>query len=173
MAIAEEFNIRTEFHQSTISNARQVNIPVSKDIQELQRRLPNSLVEKLLVTIDGNDSKDLDDAVYVERTTKGYKLIVAIADVSYYVRPQSPLDNEALSRGNSTYLANLVLPMLPKILSDDLCSLNPNTEKFAVAAELDFDHDGNLLTKKVYETLIVSKARLTYDECNNYFQNQI
>ncbi|PPE05811.1 ribonuclease R [Williamsoniiplasma lucivorax] len=172
-SIAEEFNIKTEFHFKTIKNAEEVNIPVIQEKAEMQRRAQTSLIDTLLVTIDGADSKDLDDSIYVEKTPQGYKLIVAIADVSHYVKPRTPLDNEALSRGNSTYLANKVIPMLPKILSDDLCSLNPNTEKFALACEMEFDNAGKMLTKKVYETIMISKARLTYHEVNEYFANKI
>ncbi|ATZ19024.1 ribonuclease R [Williamsoniiplasma somnilux] len=172
LSIAEEFNIKTEFSKRTIENANEVNIPVLNQESEIKRRSKNSLINLHLVTIDGADSKDLDDSIYVERTNKGYKLIVAIADVSYYVKSKSPLDNEALMRGNSTYLANKVIPMLPKILSNDLCSLNPNTEKFAMACEMIFDNQGKMLSKKVYETIMISKARLTYDEVNNYFHKK-
>ncbi|ATZ16788.1 ribonuclease R [Williamsoniiplasma luminosum] len=172
LSIAEEFNIKTEFGYKTIKNAEEVNIPVIKEQDEIKRREKTSLIDTMLVTIDGSDSKDLDDSIYVEKVKDGYKLIVAIADVSHYVKPRSPLDNEALLRGNSTYLANKVLPMLPKILSDDLCSLNPNTEKFALACEMMFDQNGNLISKKVYETIMISKARLTYSEVNEYFANK-
>ncbi|AVP49467.1 ribonuclease R [Williamsoniiplasma luminosum] len=172
LSIAEEFNIKTEFGYKTIKNAEEVNIPVIKEQDEIKRREKTSLIDTMLVTIDGSDSKDLDDSIYVEKVKEGYKLIVAIADVSHYVKPRSPLDNEALLRGNSTYLANKVLPMLPKILSDDLCSLNPNTEKFALACEMMFDQNGNLISKKVYETIMISKARLTYSEVNEYFANK-
>lgn len=172
ISIAEEFNIKTEFLTSTLKNAEQVNIPVVHQQDEIKRRQTNSIIDKLMVTIDGNDSKDLDDSIFVERSGKGYKLIVAIADVSYYVKPKTPLDTEALIRGNSTYLANKVLPMLPKILSDDLCSLNPNTEKFALACEMLFDQYGAMLQKRVFETTMISQARLTYDEVNLYFKDQ-
>lgn len=82
-----------------------------------------------LVTIDGDDSEDFDDAVYAERTASGFNLIVAIADVAFYVRPGSALDREAYRRGNSVYLPNMVVPMLPEKLSNDLCSLKPKVER--------------------------------------------
>ncbi|EOA06955.1 Ribonuclease R [Mycoplasma yeatsii 13926] len=173
IAIAEEFEIKTEFNHNTLKDAELVNIPVDKQTDELKKRQKNSLVDKMIVTIDGIDSKDLDDAICVEKLDNGhYKLYVAIADVSYYVKPKTSLDNEALFRGNSTYLANKVIPMLPKVLSDDLCSLNPNTKKFTMACEMEFDSNGIMLSKKVYETVIISKFRLNYKEVNEYFENK-
>ncbi|ATZ16652.1 ribonuclease R [Entomoplasma freundtii] len=172
LSIAEEFDLPIEFMPNTLRNAQNVNIHPREEKAEFERRLTTSIMDKGLVTIDGLDSKDLDDAIYVERYKDGYKLIVAIADVSHYVLPKSPLDREALRRGNSTYLANMVIPMLPKILSDDLCSLNPNTEKFAMACEMIFDSMGDMVNKRVFETIMISHARLNYDECNKYFQEQ-
>ncbi|WP_434341746.1 ribonuclease R [Mycoplasma putrefaciens] len=173
IAIAEEFQIKTEFNHNTLKDAELVNIAVEKQVEELKKRQKRSLVDKMIVTIDGSDSKDLDDAICVEKLDNNhYKLYVAIADVSYYVRPKTALDNEALLRGNSTYLTNKVIPMLPKILSNDLCSLNPNTKKFAMACEMEFDGNGIMLSKKVYETIIVSKFRLNYKEVNQYFETK-
>ncbi|WP_026389356.1 ribonuclease R [[Acholeplasma] multilocale] len=170
MSIAEEFDIRTEFMTKTIRNAEEVNIPLKDQPDLIKSRMKESLMDKMIVTIDGADSKDLDDAIGVEKLDNGhYKLTVAIADVSHYVQPKSALDNEALIRGNSTYLANKVIPMLPKILSDDLCSLNPGTEKLALACEMEFNEQGHMLSKCVFETIIFSKARLTYSEVNDFF----
>ncbi|PPE06462.1 ribonuclease R [Mesoplasma corruscae] len=172
MSIAEEFDIKTNFNKKTIKEAEEVNIPVEQEVKELLKRKANSLEEKMIVTIDGIDSKDLDDAICVEKLPNNhFKLYVAIADVSHYVKIDSALDNEALIRGNSTYLANKVIPMLPKILSNDLCSLNPNTKKFALACEMEFDEQGVMLSKKVYETIMVSKVRLNYNEVNEYIAN--
>ncbi|PPE05006.1 ribonuclease R [Entomoplasma ellychniae] len=172
MSIAEEFDIKTNFNKKTIKEAEEVNIPVEQEVKELLKRKTNSLEEKMIVTIDGIDSKDLDDAICVEKLPNNhFKLYVAIADVSHYVKIDSALDNEALIRGNSTYLANKVIPMLPKILSNDLCSLNPNTKKFALACEMEFDEQGVMLSKKVYETIMVSKVRLNYNEVNEYIAN--
>ncbi|ATZ17885.1 ribonuclease R [Mesoplasma melaleucae] len=174
LSIAEEFEIRTEFEKATLKEAEKVNIPVDNETDEINKRMNNPLLDKMVVTIDGIDSKDLDDAICVEKQANGeFKLYVAIADVSHYVKPKTPLDNEALTRGNSTYLANRVLPMLPKILSDDLCSLNPNTKKFALACEMKFDKTGKMLSKKVYETIMISKVRLNYTEVNKYIENKI
>ncbi|WBX36676.1 ribonuclease R [Mycoplasma capricolum] len=173
LAIAEEFDIKTSFDKQTLDNAKQINLSTDKLEKEFLKRQNNSLVNKTIVTIDGIDSKDLDDAICVEKLeNNNYKLFVAIADVSYFVRYKTALDKEALLRGNSTYLANKVIPMLPNILSDDLCSLNPNTKKLVFVCEMEFDNNANMLNKKVYESVIISKARLNYDEVNNYFKTK-
>ncbi|WP_342268952.1 ribonuclease R [Spiroplasma endosymbiont of Aspidapion aeneum] len=171
IAIAYEHDIGVGFSQEAIANTTEVVNKYNKDILERESRKKESLSHLDFVTIDGSDSKDLDDAIYVERTENGYKLIVAIADVSYFVSENSHLDKEALKKGNSTYLANKVLPMLPEILSNDLCSLNPNTEKFSLACVINFDTNGNVIAKKVLKTIIISKARLTYSEVNNFFES--
>ncbi|AGR41783.1 ribonuclease R [Spiroplasma diminutum] len=171
ISIAYEYDIKPEFNKLTIENANEVAKPIDYNDFKIKRRLANSLVDKNLVTIDGVDSKDLDDAIYVEKIQGGYKLIVAIADVSYYVTPFSPLDNTALFRGNSVYLANKVIPMLPEKLSNGVCSLNPNEEKLCMVAEIDFDLNGKVISKKVYESIMVSKARLTYKEVNELYKN--
>ncbi len=115
------------------------------------------------VTIDGEDAKDFDDAVYCEKKTfGGWRLWVAIADVSYYVRPDSPLDREAVKRGNSVYFPEFVVPMLPELLSNGLCSLNPNVDRLAMVCEMTVSRAGKLSGYKFYEAVINSKARLTY-----------
>lgn len=117
-----------------------------------------------LVTIDGEDARDFDDAVYCERTAKGWKLIVAIADVSYYVRPDTILDQEAKKRGTSVYFPDRVIPMLPEILSNGLCSLNPDVDRLCMVAEMNIDMAGNLVRSTFYSGLMRSHARLTYTE---------
>lgn len=117
-----------------------------------------------LVTIDGEDARDFDDAVYCERTPKGWKLYVAIADVSYYVKPDTALDAEAQKRGNSVYFPNRVIPMLPEVLSNGLCSLNPEQDRLCMVCEMAIDTDGNILRSKFFSGLMRSHARLTYTE---------
>ena len=117
-----------------------------------------------LVTIDGEDARDFDDAVYCERTPKGWKLYVAIADVSYYVRPYTALDGEAQKRGTSVYFPNRVLPMLPEVLSNGLCSLNPRTDRLCMVSELTITADGTLQKYRFFAGLMNSHARLTYTE---------
>ncbi len=118
-----------------------------------------------LVTIDGADAKDFDDAVYTEVMENGnYKLIVAIADVSFYVRYGSHTDEEALKRGNSIYFPRKVIPMLPEALSNELCSLKPKVDRLCMVCEMEIDVLGNLLAYEFYEAVMNSKARLTYAE---------
>ena len=115
-----------------------------------------------LVTIDGEDARDFDDAVYCEKHGKGWKLWVAIADVSYYVRLRSALDTEAYHRGNSVYFPNRVVPMLPEILSNGLCSLNPQVDRLCMVCEMRISAKGKLTDYRFYEAVMNSHARLTY-----------
>lgn len=118
-----------------------------------------------LVTIDGADARDFDDAVFARREEDGnYHLIVAIADVSHYVRPNSALDKEAYRRGNSTYFPDRVVPMLPEALSNDLCSLRPKENRACLAFHMRIDKNGALLSYKIVRGLMRSQARLTYDQ---------
>ena len=119
-----------------------------------------------IITIDGSDAKDLDDAVYVEKTEDGYKLFVSIADVSYYVRENTELGIEALKRGNSIYLVDRVIPMLPRKLSNNLCSLNPNEDKLTFTVEMDLDKRGKVIKNDFYKSVIKSKYRMTYENVN-------
>jgi len=121
------------------------------------RRLP-------LVTIDGADARDFDDAVYCERTPKGWKLLVCIADVSGYVQPGTALDTEAHQRGNSVYFPDRVIPMLPEVLSNGLCSLNPDVERLCMACELYVSRAGKVTRSRFFAAVMHSHARFTYDQ---------
>ena len=115
-----------------------------------------------LVTIDGETARDFDDAVYCARDGKGYKLYVAIADVSHYVCPQDALDQEAFNRGNSVYFPRRVIPMLPEVLSNGLCSLNPQVERLCMVCEMNIDSHGDFSAYRFYPAVMFSHARLTY-----------
>jgi ribonuclease R len=117
-----------------------------------------------LVTIDGVDSRDFDDAVFCKKTPRGWQLIVAIADVSHYVRPATALDTEAQLRGNSVYFPERVIPMLPEVLSNGLCSLNPNVDRLCMACEMYINHEGKVTRSRFMQAVMRSHARLTYDE---------
>lgn len=117
-----------------------------------------------LVTIDGEDARDFDDAVYCKREGQGWKLYVAIADVSHYVRPGSPLDQEADNRATSVYFPDHVVPMLPEVLSNGLCSLNPKVDRLCMVCEMDIDAEGKVVKSRFYEGLMHSHARLTYNQ---------
>lgn len=117
-----------------------------------------------LVTIDGKDARDFDDAVYAEKDGEGWKLLVAIADVAHYVHPGSPLDRAAYERGNSTYFPDRVVPMLPEALSNNLCSLMPNVERACLAVWMWVDKDGRLTKHQFVRGLMKSAARLVYEQ---------
>ncbi|MDG2959286.1 ribonuclease R [Bisgaard Taxon 10/6] len=121
-----------------------------------------NLCDLPLVTIDGEDARDFDDAVYCRKEKKGWRLWVAIADVSYYVRLRTALDGEARNRGNSVYFPNRVVPMLPKILSNGLCSLNPQVDRLCMVCEMQINEKGLLKGYQFYEAVMNSHARLTY-----------
>jgi ribonuclease R len=123
------------------------------------------LRELPLVTIDGEDARDFDDAVYCEKKPSGgWRLWVAIADVSYYVRTDSALDKEAINRGNSVYFPSQVVPMLPEVLSNGLCSLNPQVDRLCMVCEMTISESGKLSGYKHYEAVMNSHARLTYNK---------
>ncbi len=127
------------------------------------------LSDKPIFTIDGADTKDIDDAVSVERTDKGYILGVHIADVSHYVKPKSALDNEAFKRGTSVYYANRVIPMLPKELSNGICSLNPEEDRLAFSCLCELDKQGNILDYKFAKSVIRSRVKGVYSEINDIY----
>ena len=123
-----------------------------------------------LVTIDGADARDFDDAVYAEATADGgWRLVVAIADVAHYVKPGSALDNDAFERGNSVYLPDRVIPMLPESLSNGLCSLRPNEPRLSLVCDMRISRRGNIDGFEFYDAVICSWARLTYSQVSDYF----
>lgn len=117
-----------------------------------------------LVTIDGEDARDFDDAVYAENNGKGWRLIVAIADVSHYVKPDAPLDQEAYKRGTSVYFPNRVIPMLPEALSNGLCSLNPKVDRLCMVCDMHINTEGHIKGYSFHEAVMRSHERLTYTE---------
>lgn len=150
-----EAGLNEKFPDKVIADTKGMKVPPLGNREDL-RDMP-------LVTIDGADARDFDDAVFAEKTEDGYHLIVAIADVAHYVRFGSALDREAYKRGNSTYFPDRVVPMLPEALSNDLCSLRPNEDRASMGFHLYIDTAGNLTKYRVFRGLIRSKARLTYE----------
>lgn len=139
-------------------------VALKEDVPESAKEGRTDLRNLPLVTIDGADARDFDDAVYCQRMPKGWKLLVCIADVSSYVAVNSALDKEACRRGNSTYFPDRVVPMLPEILSNGLCSLNPGVDRLCMAAELYISKEGKILRSRFLQAVMCSHARLTYDE---------
>ena len=124
-----------------------------------------------LITIDGETARDYDDAVYAEPQGKGWRLVVAIADVSFYVKPKDSLDKEAYDRGNSVYFPRRVIPMLPEALSNGLCSLNPDVERLCMICDMQIDGAGIVKQYKFYPSVMRSKARMTYTNVYEVLQN--
>lgn len=136
-----------------------------KDIPQVIHRIDGrvDLRDKEIFTIDGADTKDIDDAISLSKIGDNYLLGVHIADVSTYVRENTPLDKEASKRGTSVYLIDTVIPMLPKELSNGICSLNPNVDRYALSIDMEIDKKGNVINKKIYKSVICSKMQMTYD----------
>ncbi|RUO30453.1 ribonuclease R [Aliidiomarina soli] len=135
---------------------------IAEEVSDADKAGRVDLTDMPLVTIDGEDARDFDDAVYCEPDGKGFRLWVAIADVSHYVTPKSALDDEAHTRGTSVYFPDNVVPMLPEKLSNGLCSLNPNLDRLCMVAEMSIDGRGRLQKYDFYPAVMNSKARLTY-----------
>ncbi len=152
-----------DFPDDVLAEARRIPVVISSE--EIQKR--KDLRSLPIITIDGDDAKDLDDAVYVEKLDNGfYKLIVAIADVSHYIPTGSLLDKEAEKRGNSVYMVDRVLPMFPKEISNGICSLNPNEDKLTFSVELLIDQHGRVMDIQTYKSVIKTVHRMTYNNVN-------
>ncbi|WP_151708685.1 ribonuclease R [Acinetobacter brisouii] len=161
-----EFGLPYEFPEEVVKEAESFKEPSAKDIQGRV-----DLRDLALVTIDGEDARDFDDAVYAEkRSGGGYRVVVAIADVSHYVRLEKPLDNEAQDRGTSVYFPHFVLPMLPEALSNGLCSLNPHVDRLCMVCDLKLSRAGRVTGFEFYPSVMHSKARLTYDQVGKYLE---
>ncbi|WP_288217566.1 ribonuclease R [uncultured Fusobacterium sp.] len=151
------------FPAQVLEDARKINTTISKEEISKRRDLRNLPI----ITIDGDDAKDLDDAVYVEKLKNGnYRLIVSIADVSFYISEGSPLDVEAYKRGNSVYLVDRVLPMFPQEISNGICSLNPNEDKLTFTCEMEIDKNGKTISYDTYKSVIKTAYRMTYTNVN-------
>jgi ribonuclease R len=137
---------------------------LSTEVDESAKKGREDLRQLPLVTIDGADARDFDDAVYCEQSAKGWRLLVCIADVSSYVVPDSALDREAENRGNSVYFPDRVIPMLPEVLSNGLCSINPDVDRLCMACELFVNKKGEVDSYRFFEGVMRSHARLTYSQ---------
>ena len=167
MTVLRQFGLSQTFPEKVLSEVDP--LPVNPDPEQVIKEIADGRRDKrdlLTITIDGEDAKDLDDAISIEKLRNGnFRLYVHIADVSNYVREGTMLDAEAFSRGTSVYLVDRVIPMLPPKLSNGLCSLNPNVDRLAMTAEMLVDREGGIYGGELYESVIRSDRRMSYNEC--------
>lgn len=172
--IANEFDIPVDFSKEALEESKKM--PKSLSDEMIEKALKEGVVDlrnKPIVTIDGKDTKDIDDAVLVEILPNGnYRLVVSIADVGRYVKRGSELWAEAEQRGNSNYLGDKVIPMLPIELSNGICSLNENVDRFAVTSDMEIDHSGNVVNSSLYLSIINSKKKMNYDAVQDIIENK-
>ncbi len=167
LSIIKAHELPEKFPQKVIREAEDVAIEIPKE--EIERRL--DIRHLNIFTIDGEDAKDLDDAISIELLeNSNYNLGVHIADVTHYVKEKSKLDKEALKRATSVYLVDTVIPMLPKVLSNGMCSLNPNEDKLTLSVFMEIDKNGKVVKYDIKETIINSKARMTYTEVSDILE---
>ncbi|MBQ7782867.1 MAG: ribonuclease R, partial [Oscillospiraceae bacterium] len=167
LAVLYMNDIETEFPVAVQDEARHISGMKITD-KDIYSRL--DLRDEIIFTIDGADTKDIDDAISVEKTENGWKLGVHIADVSHYVKPNSELDKDAFLRGTSIYYANKVIPMLPKELSKGICSLNPNEDRLAFSCLMEISEEGKLEKYKFSKTVICSRVKGVYSEVNKILE---
>ena len=167
-SIAYEFDLPFEFSKKVISQAKNIDQNVTN--REIESR--QDFRDLLTVTIDGADAKDFDDAISIEKDKDDYILYVHIADVANYVSQGSGLDKEAYKRGNSVYLLDRVIPMLPEELSNGICSLNPNVDRLTLTVRMRINKNGKVVDYKFYESVINSDFRLVYDNVSDYLEGK-
>ena len=168
LSLIKEYNLPYEFPEFVLDELKE--IPDEIDKTDVQNR--KDLRNKTIFTIDGEDAKDLDDAVIVEKLENGnYKLGVYIADVSHYVKEKSNLDKEALIRGTSIYMLDRVIPMLPKKLSNGICSLNAGKDRYVIAVEIEIDKKGNVISYDIFKAVINVTKRMTYKDVAKILEN--
>ena len=167
LSIVKKYKIETELPYDVKEQLK--GFP--NEVQEHERRNRRDLRNEMIFTIDGDDTKDIDDAISISRKPNGnYVLGVHIADVSYYVKEGSPLDNDAMERGTSVYLVDRVIPMLPHELSNGICSLNPGVDRLAISCVMEFDSHGKQVDYEIFESVIKSKIQMTYKKVNKVLE---
>jgi hypothetical protein len=170
LSIVKKYNIETDFPDDIKEQLKNIPSEVSEEECKNRRDLRNEMI----FTIDGDDTKDIDDAVSIHRKPNGnYVLGVHIADVSYYVKEGSLLDNDAMERGTSVYLVDRVIPMLPHELSNGICSLNPNVSRLAISCVMEFDSHGKQIDYEIFESVIKSRIQMTYKKVNSILEKNI
>ena len=168
LSIIRQFDLPEKFPENVSEFAENIEDRISQEEIVGRKDLRNLKT----FTIDGSDAKDLDDAISIEKLSNGnYSLGVHIADVSHYVREGTPLDKESYRRGNSVYLVDRVIPMLPKELSNGICSLNPNLDRLCLSVIMEIDKTGKVISHEIVETVINSDKRLVYEDVSDYLED--
>ena len=170
LSITYQMGIKDTFDEDVMKEVERIPDFVSEE-EKVSR---TDLRDEVIFTIDGDDTKDIDDAISLKKLENGnYKLGVHIADVSYYVKLNSNIDKEARERGTSVYLADRVIPMLPHKLSNGICSLNPNVDRLAVSCVMEIDEKGNVVDYDIFESVINSRKQMTYKKVNQILENNV
>ena len=170
LSIVYKYNINVDFPEDVKEEVKHIPMEVSES--ELSSR--RDLREWEIFTIDGDDTKDIDDAISIKKLPNGhFELGVHIADVSYYVKEGSPLDDEAMERGTSVYLVDRVIPMLPHELSNGICSLNPGVDRLAISCVMEFDGVGKQLNYEIFPSVIKSRLQMTYKKVNSILVDNV
>ncbi|NDI36552.1 ribonuclease R [Chengkuizengella sediminis] len=171
LSIIRKYNLPEMFSDEVMDEAEAAPDAITEE--EIQAQGRRDLRDKTIVTIDGADAKDLDDAVNVEKLENGnYRLGVHIADVGYYVKENSNLDQEAFNRGCSVYLVDRVIPMLPHRLSNGICSLNPQVDRLTMSCEMEFDAGGKLISHDIFTSVINTTERMTYTDVRKILEDE-
>lgn len=157
-SVVNQYELRQEFSDEIYREVGKIDI----EVPAFEKENRSDFTDILTITIDGEDAKDLDDAISLKKTDFGWRLGVHIADVSHYVRENSALDREAIERGTSVYLINQVIPMLPKELSNGICSLNEGVDRLTLSCIMDVDENGRVMEHEIVESVICSNKRMTY-----------
>ncbi|CDQ19287.1 RNAse R [Halobacillus karajensis] len=169
ISIIYKHGIKVDFPEEVLQQAADTPDEIAEG--EIQNR--RDLRDEMIVTIDGADAKDLDDAVMVKKLDNGnYKLGVSIADVSYYVEEGSPIDKEARERATSVYLVDRVIPMIPHRLSNGICSLNPQVDRLTLTCEMEINSDGEIVNHEIFQSVIKTNERMTYKDVNSILQDE-
>lgn len=167
LSLIKEYKLPNEFPENVIDEALAISQKIDED--NIKKRI--DLRNEEIFTIDGEDAKDLDDAVNVKKNNDGtYTLGVHIADVSYYVKSGSKLDKEAITRGTSIYMMDRVIPMLPKELSNGICSLNENQDRFTISVVMKIDSNGKVIDSEIFKSVIKTTRRMNYHDVNSLFE---
>ena len=168
LSIVYDHDINDIFNESVINELDSIPTEVSEEDKKGRRDLTNEII----FTIDGDDTKDIDDAISIKKNKDNYILGVHIADVSYYVKEDSEIYKEAKERATSVYLADRVIPMIPHKLSNGICSLNPDVERLAISCVMEIDKNGKVVSHEIFESVIKSKKQMTYKNVNKILDNK-